>query len=126
MHALERAVTAIPGIDRLLRRDALTEASSDATIRAAALSAMDGRSGDLIVITKPNWALLGRNSTNAATHGTANDYDQQVPLILFGAGIKAGQFDNAATPADIAPTLAKIANVHLPKAEGRILAEALR
>ena len=126
MRALERAITTIPGIERVLRRDALSETSSDATVRAAALSAMDGRSGDLIVIAKPNWLLLGRNSTNAATHGTANDYDQRVPLILFGAGIKAGRYDNAATPADIAPTLARLANVTLPKVEGRILAEALR
>ena len=126
MRALERAVTAIPGIDRVLRRDALTETSSDATVRAAALSAMDGRSGDLIIITKPYWYLVGRNIANATGHGTAFDYDQQVPLILFGAGIKAGRFDGAATPADIAPTLAKLANVTLPKVEGRILAEAIR
>jgi predicted AlkP superfamily pyrophosphatase or phosphodiesterase len=126
MRALERAITTIPGIERVLRRDALSETSSDATVRAASLSAMDGRSGDLIIIPKPNWLLLGRNSTNASTHGTGNAYDQQVPLILFGAGIKAGRFDSAATPADIAPTLAKLAHVTLPKVEGRILAEALR
>ena len=126
MRTLERAITAIPGIDRVLRRDALSDTSSDATVRSAALSAMTGRSGDLIIVAKPNWLLLGRNSTNAATHGTGNDYDQQVPLILLGAGIKAGRFDSAATPADIAPTLARLANVHLTKVEGRILVEALR
>ncbi len=126
MSAIERAVTAIPGVDRVLRRDALSEQSSDAIVRAAALSAMEGRSGDLIIITKPYWYLTSRNTTTATGHGTGYDYDQRVPVILFGAGIKAGQYDNAATPADIAPTLARLANVALPKAEGRVLAEALR
>lgn len=126
MTAIERAVRAIPGVDRVLRRDTLSETSSDAVVRAAALSAVAGRSGDLIVVTKPNWLLMGRAGTNASGHGTAYDYDQRVPIILFGAGIKAGQYDGAATPADIAPTLARLAGVPMPKAEGRVLAEALR
>lgn len=126
MTAIERAVTAIPGADRVLRRDSLSETSSDAVVRAAALSAAGGRNGDLIIVTKPNWLLMGRAVANASGHGTANDYDQRVPVILFGAGIKPGQYDNAATPADIAPTLARLANVQMPKVEGRVLAEALR
>ena len=126
LRAVERAVISIPGVERVLWRDTLSEKSSDPIVHAAALSAKDRRSGDLIVITKRYWYLVGRNIANATGHGTAYDYDQQVPLILFGAGIKAGQYDNAATPADIAPTLARLANVPLPKAEGRVLSEALR
>jgi len=49
-----------------------------------------------------------------------------VPVILFGAGVKAGRYDRAATPADIAPTLARGAGIKMPKAEGRVLAEGLR
>ena len=47
-------------------------------------------------------------------------------MILFGAGIKPGRYDRAATPADIAPTLARVAGIQMPKAEGRVLSEALR
>jgi arylsulfatase A-like enzyme len=44
----------------------------------------------------------------------------------MGAGIKPGRYDQAATPADIAPTLAKLCGITLPKAEGRPLTAALR
>ncbi len=59
------------------------------------------------------------------THGTANDYDQRVPIILFGSGIKPGRYTMSATPADIAPTLAALAGVRIARTDGRILREAL-
>ena len=95
-------------------------------VRAAALTHFDGRSGDLIVVPKPNWPLGGRANAEAGSHGAPYDYDQRVPLILLGAGVKAGRYDRAATPADIAPTLARVGGVQMPKAEGRVLTEALR
>jgi arylsulfatase A-like enzyme len=49
-----------------------------------------------------------------------------VPIVFFGRGIKAGRYDGAASPADVAPTLARLAGVTLSKAEGHALAEALR
>lgn len=126
MPAIERAVTAIPGVDRVLRKDMLSEQSSDPIVRAAALSNFEGRSGDLIVVAKPHWPLGGRAVGEAGSHGAPYDYDQRVPVILFGAGVKAGRYDAAATPADIAPTLARVAGVKMPKAEGRVLTEGLR
>jgi predicted AlkP superfamily pyrophosphatase or phosphodiesterase len=126
MAGIERAVTAIPGVERVLRRDMLSEQSADPVVRAAALSTFAGRTGDLVIVTKPNWTLGGRASADASSHGTPYDYDQHVPLILFGAGIKAGRYERAATPADIAPTLARLAGVRMSKAEGRVLTEALR
>ncbi|HZJ29930.1 MAG TPA: hypothetical protein VFD21_00060, partial [Vicinamibacterales bacterium] len=80
----------------------------------------------LIIVTKPNWPLGGRVAAEAGSHGAPYDYDQRVPVILFGAGIKPGRYDRAATPADIAPTLARVAGIQMPKAEGRVLSEALR
>jgi predicted AlkP superfamily pyrophosphatase or phosphodiesterase len=126
MAAIERAVLGIPGVERLLRKDQLSDRSSDPVVRAAALTHFDGRSGDLIVVPKPNWPLGGRANAEAGSHGAPYDYDQRVPLILLGAGVKAGRYDRAATPADIAPTLARVGGVQLPKAEGRVLTEALR
>jgi arylsulfatase A-like enzyme len=43
----------------------------------------------------------------------------------MGAGIKTGQYTQAVTPADIAPTLAALSGVSMPKVEGRVLREAL-
>jgi hypothetical protein len=60
-----------------------------------------------------------------ATHGTANSYDQRVPVILMGPGVKAGEYTGAATPADVAPSLAALAGITMPRAEGRVLREAL-
>ena len=126
MTAIERAVIAIPGVERVLRKDQLSERSSDPIVRAAALTNFDGRSGDLIIVAKPNWPLSGRVAAEAGSHGAPYDYDQRVPVSLFGGGIKAGRYDRAVTPADIAPTLARVAGIQMPKAEGRVLAEALR
>jgi hypothetical protein len=46
--------------------------------------------------------------------------------MFFGAGIKRGRFAKDASPADIAPTLAALAGVRMPTAEGRVLREAVR
>jgi predicted AlkP superfamily pyrophosphatase or phosphodiesterase len=126
MTTIERAVTSIPGVERVLRKDQLSDGSSDPIVRAAALSSFDGRSGDLIIVSKPNWPIGGRIVAEAGSHGAPYDYDQRVPVILFGAGIKAGRYDRAVTPADIAPTLARMAGIQMVKAEGRVLAEALK
>jgi predicted AlkP superfamily pyrophosphatase or phosphodiesterase len=123
---VERAVETIPGVDRLLRTDALSDQSRDPMIRAAALSHMQGRSGDFVVITTPNWTMTSRNGADGTTHSSPHDYDRRVPLILLGGAIKAGRYDGPTTPADIAPTLARIAQIRMPKAEGRVLTEAIR
>jgi predicted AlkP superfamily pyrophosphatase or phosphodiesterase len=123
---VERAVQSIPGVERLLRTDTLSETSRDPLVRMAALSHVPGRSGDFVIVPKRNWLIAGRTGPAGTGHGSPYEYDRHVPLILLGGGIKAGRYDRAATPADIAPTLAKVANVMLPKAEGRVLTEALR
>jgi predicted AlkP superfamily pyrophosphatase or phosphodiesterase len=121
---VEAAVVAMPGVARLLRVDRLESSSPDPELRAAALSTFPDRSGDLIVVPKPNWTVGPRAEQSATTHGTAQPYDRQVPLILFGAGIKAGRSSATASPADIAPTVAHISGVTMPPVEGRVLKEA--
>jgi hypothetical protein len=46
-------------------------------------------------------------------------------VILFGASIARGAHSEAATPADLAPTLAAIAGVPIQQGDGRVLAEAV-
>jgi phosphoglycerol transferase MdoB-like AlkP superfamily enzyme len=60
------------------------------------------------------------------THGSANPDDQRVPIFLMGAAIKPGEYQQPATPADIAPTLAAICGIAMPKAEGHALGFALK
>jgi hypothetical protein len=54
------------------------------------------------VAVKPYWVI----AEAGAMHGSRNEYDARVPLMLMGNGIKAGEYTVAASPADIAPTLA--------------------
>ena len=123
---VEKAILSVPGMTRVLRSDRLSDTSSDRDVRSAALSWAPGRSGDLILIGKPYWYFGPRGDASGTTHGTSNLYDRRVPVVLLGAGIKAGKYSQTASPADLAPTVAQIIGVKLPKAEGRVLKEALR
>ena len=123
---LVSAVESIPGVERFLPTDQLSDSSADALVRAAALSYMSGRSGDFVVIPEPNWTVMPRNGTNGTEHGTPYDYDQRVPVIFLGGGIPAGRYDRPVSPADIAPTLARLAGITMSQAEGRALDEATR
>ena len=96
--------------------------SRDAVRRAAALSHHPDRSGDLIVAPAEKWIL----SSSVTTHGTHYAYDQRVPVLVFGADVRPGRYAGAATPADIVPTLAAIANVTIARTDGRVLKEALK
>ena len=126
MQEVVRAVESIPGVDRFLRTDQLSDTAADPVVRAAALSYMAGRSGDFVVIPQPYWTVTARNGANAAEHGTPHEYDRRVPIVLLGGAVTPGRYDRAVTPADIAPTLAAVAGIRMPKAEGRVLQEALR
>jgi predicted AlkP superfamily pyrophosphatase or phosphodiesterase len=104
--------------------DLATEAarkSRDHVRRAAALSHYPGRSGDLIIAPHEKWIL----STSVTTHGTHYEYDQRVPVLLFGASVRPGRYVGAATPADLMPTLAAIAHVSIAPTDGRVLKEAV-
>lgn len=119
---LAAAVRAIPGIERAFRREDLiaTTSTDDPTLQAARLSYSPGRSGDMVVVPRSYWIM----STAAATHGTHYAYDKRVPVVFYGRGVRAGQYWQPATPADIAPTLAALAGVTMAAAEGRVLSEA--
>jgi arylsulfatase A-like enzyme len=81
-----------------------------------------GRSGDLLVAQRPYWIA----SSDATTHGSGYGYDARVPLVFMGEPFLPGEYLTAATPADMAPTLAHLAGVTLPHAQGRVLREALK
>jgi len=122
--AILSALRSVQGIAAVFQAEQVRggAASSDPLLRAAALSYFPGRSGDLILVPKAGWMF----SKDGTTHGTADEDDQRVPILLFGDGIKPGSYASPATPADIAPTLAAICGVKLPQAEGHALAAALR
>jgi arylsulfatase A-like enzyme len=119
LNAMIAALESQPGIARVFRREQLLRGaeSADALLRAAALSYVPRVSGDLVYAIKPGWV----GTASGTTHGTANTDDQRVPVILMGPGIRPGEYRDAVTPADIAPTLAALTGVTLSRAEGRPL-----
>jgi predicted AlkP superfamily pyrophosphatase or phosphodiesterase len=123
MTAAIETLAAQPGVLRVFTKSRLLAAATDPDpiVRAAALSHHPADSGDLIMVPKPYWIA----SSDAATHGSMQPYDQQVPIILYGAGVKAGAYTAPATPADIAPTLARLAGITFSAPDGRPLVQAI-
>ena len=64
-------------------------------------------------------------SSAGTTHGTGYFYDERVPVLLFGAGIKPGKYWGEASPADLSPTLAALCGITMARPDGRVLSEAL-
>lgn len=123
--AMVGALRALPGVEHVFTADQLERAdartSPDRVLRAAALSHHKERAGDVIIAPREFWLL----STAATTHGTHHAYDQKVPVMFYGAGVRAGVYASAATPADIAPTLAALARVRFSTPDGRALADGV-
>lgn len=82
-----------------------------------------GRSGELFVMPKPGFVFTEKS--DGTGYGSPYSYDSQVPLILYGAGIKPGKFGTTTSPADISATVAGLLSIETPSlCEGRALHEA--
>lgn len=119
MSAVLDVIRKAEGIERVHRKEDLSRV--DPLTRALALSYYEGRSGDLKIVTRPYWIV----SSSTSTHGTGRRYDARVPVLLFGYGIRQGEYIEPASPIDIAPTLAFLTGVTLPSPMGRVLTESL-
>lgn len=116
----------VPGMSRYFTRAQLMRraiAPGDDVARRVLHGFYPTRSGDLIVVYEPFKYL---ETTIAVTHGSPYSYDTHVPLILMGAGFRAGRYLEAAAPSDIAPTLAAVLRVQAPSnSVGRVLTEGI-
>lgn len=65
--------------------------------------------------------------TNAASHGQPYDYDANVPVLFWGAGVKPGVYPDVVRVVDMAPTLAELIGVTpLERLDGHILRRAIK
>ncbi|HEY3287541.1 MAG TPA: alkaline phosphatase family protein [Gemmatimonadaceae bacterium] len=66
-------------------------------------------------------------ATTYATHGMPHDSDAQVPVVFWGAGVRAGAYRDVVRTVDLAPTLAAILGVTPTEAiDGVVLKKAVR
>lgn len=123
LKAAVEAARSARGVARVFVGDDLARGASadDPEARAAVFGYVPERSGDLILLPNAHWIPTAA----ATTHGTLYLYDARVPLLLMGPGIRAGSYLGSVSPADIAPTLAYLTGITLPRVDGRVLAEAL-
>lgn len=69
------------------------------------------RSGDVVVLLKPNHYAHGMKGTD---HGAWNPYDTHIPLVFMGWGIAQGATTKPTYMTDIAPTIAALLHVQAP------------
>jgi predicted AlkP superfamily pyrophosphatase or phosphodiesterase len=76
-----------------------------------------------LVVTLTPYSTWGGN---VASHGSPYDYDTQVPMIFYGAGVRAGKYNQFVRTVDLAPTLAALAGVKpTERLDGVVLGDAL-
>jgi predicted AlkP superfamily pyrophosphatase or phosphodiesterase len=132
LRAVLDAIQSVPGVSHVYRAEELEDrpATKSPLRTAEADNFFKARSGDLLIVPKPYWpwdfSTPGKPRQYGTTHGTPYHYDQRVPVLLMGYGIQPGEYHNAITPADIAPTLASLCGITLAPRDGRVLAEALK
>jgi len=70
------------------------------------------RSPDIMLRYKEYWIIS--DEPQGTSHGTPYDYDRHVPLIFYGAGIKAGLDTQRAASVDVTPTLSELIGITPP------------
>lgn len=81
-------------------------------IERAQASFDDDRSGDFVVLLKPDVTPIADTKSYVSTHGSPWDYDRRVPILFWRAGMTPANRDDAIETADIMPTIA--ASIGLP------------
>ena len=113
----------LPHIARVFNRDDLLRGNSaaDGPARAVQLGFYGPRSADLVLLPEPYYIF---GTAPGTTHQSPYSYDNHVPLIFFGPGIRPGVHYEAVIINDVAPTLAAILGIETPSgASGKILAQ---
>ncbi|MBA3656856.1 MAG: alkaline phosphatase family protein [Gemmatimonadaceae bacterium] len=119
------AYRALPGVARVDRFSDLLKGDTVGDPIARRWS-HQFRPGDIdlaVTLTRMSIATF----SNAATHGSPYDYDSNVPIIFYGAGVRPGVSSGFVRTVDIAPTLAALLGINpLEKLDGVVLQQALK
>ena len=119
-----RAAASVEHIARVYTRHEILsgEVQRDDIGRAVSLGFYGPRSGDLVILQEPYYLF----EATGTSHGTPYDYDNHIPVIFFGPGIRPGAYWGKIAMNDIAPTLSALLGIEAPSGSiGRVLNELL-
>ena len=132
LSAVMDSITSHPGVANVYTAEALEDRppTQSAIRRALAASYFPSRSGDVFIVPRPYWLLdyspPGQPPRTSGTgHVSPYYYDQRVPILLMGLGIRRGEYYGEVSPADIAPTLAALCGITLSTRDGHVLTSAV-
>jgi len=114
-----------PGVAVAVARDDV-EATGDLRGygRSLRIGYYPDRSGDVLFVPKP--FFVWDPEAVGTDHGSPYAYDNQIPLVFAGHGVKAGYYAQDVSLIDVAPTVATILEMGAPaQAEGKVRAEIL-
>ncbi len=113
-----------PDVAIAVSRDDLEGPDTQGLVRSLRVGFHPDRSGDVLMVLKPFRVLEAE--PKGTSHGTPYSYDAEVPLMLWGKGVKAGLYPIAARAIDVAPTVAALLELGSPAScEGRPLSDVL-
>jgi len=115
-----------PGIEWAFTEDQLAvplPPDADEYLRMAWEAYSPDSAGEVYAGLRPYW----HETSNAANHGSFQEFDRHVPVAFHGAGIRVIRSARRVDPIDVAPTLLKLLDVPPPPTmQGEPLDEALR
>jgi len=126
LNAVVAALRRVTGVSRVDRMRDLTRADTarDAVARRWVHMLPPDTHVEAVLSLAPYAYYQG---VDMATHGTPNDYDSHVPEIFYGPWFIPGHYGQRSTVADMAPTLAAVAEVTPTEPiDGRAHLEAIR
>lgn len=125
--AAAAALRQLPFVDEAYTYDDLASDRRDAArplLERYRLGFVADRTPDLQLQGPPGW--LVNNRPRGTSHGSPHDYDTRVPIVFYGAGVRAGRRFEPASTVDIAPTIAELLRVAPPPGiDGHSLAPLL-
>lgn len=114
----------VPDVAVAVSRDDLDARDLDPLVRALRLGFHPDRSGDVLMVMKPYRVF--EPEPKGTSHGTPYAYDSEVPVFLFGRGVKPGVYADEAHAIDVAPTVSALMEQGDPAlCSGKALAPAL-
>ncbi len=120
---MKELIRARPGVADVVSRQDLEFAKQGDALFSAVEKAYDPRRcGDYFVALKPGYILSEPGERGGATHGSPNEDDTRVPLLIAAPNASRGTVAAPVGAADLAPTLAKILAIPFPgPRDGKVL-----